>query len=348
MFRFPLACAAAIAALTPTAPAGAQFAFDGEELTAAAGTKLRRAPLSSVLRGNAAWRTLFDAAPLTIEEASCLPPTYRLCLLSLSTPGESGVSLLEVDVERGVPVEGGFVLGRGPNRVAWYDDERIMLAGNSGPGTVTAEGEARLLTLWQRGTSPTAAQTILAVSPGGRDLTPIFDVSTGGLFHAATLTDASGADQLYHFGWEQNFVESRLPARFTFQGFFQGRAVALLGATWNGIPAGSLAAYPMSALMSGARQTVPELAYQPPAGYGVERALGGRDRLFVLLRGAAGDRLMDLRVGEPQWRERRLDVPGDGRIELLAVSRLADSALVRRNGKLFAVGRGRTRGVSAP
>ncbi len=343
MFRFLLVCLAFLAS-----PAHAQFAFDGDQLTAASGTKLRRAPLSSVLQGNTAWRTLFDAAPLTIEQSSCLPPTYRLCLLSLSTPGEPGVSILEVDVDRGQPVPGGFVLGRGPNRVAWYDDERIMLAGNSGPGTVTAEGEPRLLTLWKRGSLPSSSETILAVPPGSTGLKPIFDVSTGGLFHAATLTNEAGADQLYHFGWEQNFVESRLPARFTFHGFFQGRTIALLGATWNGIPAGALAAYPMSAMMSRERQTIPERAYLPPPGYGVESAKGGRDRLFVHLRGAGGDRLLDLRVGEPAWRERRLDVPGDGPMDLLAVSDLADTALVRRAGTLYAVGRGTTRTVSAP
>ena len=163
-----------------------------------------------------------------------------------------------------------------------------------------------------------------------------------------TLTGAAGEDALYHFGWAQNLVPSRLPPQFIFQDFFQGRAISLIRISWSGIPAGALASYPMAPLMSAARRTVPERAYVPPPGYGVEAARGGRDRLFVHLRGAGGDRLIDLRVGAPAWRERAVAVPGSGPMELLAVSKLADTALVRRDGELHAVGRGRARGVPAP
>ncbi|MHB9879590.1 hypothetical protein ACSMXM_07995 [Pacificimonas sp. ICDLI1SI03] len=332
-----------------TAPAVAQpAAFDGEELTMASGTKLRRAPLATVLQGNTAWRTVFDAAPFTIERSTCLPPEFDRCLLTLSDADGGGHSILEIDAERGEPIPGGFTLGKGPNRVAWYDDRRIMLVGNSGPGTVTEAGEPRLVKLWTRGTDVVDATTILATPPDTTDLTPIFDVSTGGLFHAAALTNPSGERELYHFGWEQNFIVSRLPSQFTFQDFFQGRAIALLGATWAGIPAGGLASYPMAALMRPDRRTVPERAYVPPAGYGVIAARGGRDRLFVHLRGAGGDRLIDLRVGAPDWGERRISVPGDGPMELLAVSKLADTALVSRGEELYAVGRGTARKVRAP
>ncbi|MBV7257674.1 hypothetical protein KCG44_12850 [Pacificimonas sp. WHA3] len=355
MIRTVLAAALFLLAALPTVftvPANASTAvFDGEELTMTSGTALRRAPLSSVLRGRTAWRTVFDAAPNLIERSQCLPPSFSRCLLTLRQPGEAGrqgTRILEIDVDSGTAIEGGFQTDFGPNAASWYDDRRILFAGDSGAGTLTLAGTPRLLKLWTRGTELNTAQTILALVEGSTDMTPIFDVSTGGLFHAATLQDETGTDMLFHFGWAQNFVRSRLPARFTFQDFFQGRAISLLGATWNGIPAGGLASYPMGPLMGPKRLTIPEQAYVPPAGFGIERARGGRDRLFVQLRGAAGDRLIDVRVGSPKWRERRINVPGDGPIELLAVSKLADVALVRRSGKLHAVGRGRAREVTAP
>ncbi|MGB7404428.1 MAG: hypothetical protein WA906_01945 [Pacificimonas sp.] len=323
-----------------------EAAFEGEWLTMRDGAELRRAPLSSVLRGRTAWRTIYDTGGPRISDFSCLPPDYRRCVVTMGTGPEA--RLLEIDTETGRPVAGGFDTTATPLRADWHDDARLMVAGNTAPGVIDENGEPRLMQLWTRGTPLIEASTILATEPGTRDLTPIFDLSNSGLFHAATMTSPTGDDQLFHFGWNDNLVPSRLPAAFTFQDFFQGRAVALLGASWNGIPAGGLAAYPMAALLGPGRQTLPERAYVPAPGYGVEKALGGRDRLYVLLKGAGEDRLIDLRVGVPEWRERRLRVPGEGPIELLAVSKLAYTALVRRGGRLHAVGRGRTRSVSAP
>ncbi|MEO0500996.1 MAG: hypothetical protein AAF205_10635, partial [Pseudomonadota bacterium] len=229
--------------------------FDGEDLTMTSGTRLRRARLADVLRGRAKWRTVYDAGPAMIRRADCLPPGFEICLLALEQAGNDGTAIREVDLASGTDVVGGFQMSSGPNRVAWYDGRHVMLAGDTGPGSLSDDREPRFVKLWRRGTAPVEASTILALESGTTGLTPIFDVSTGGLFHAATFRDDAGADALYHFGWQQNFTPSRLPGTFTFQTFFQGRTIALLGATWNGIPAGGLAAYPMAPLLGPARRT---------------------------------------------------------------------------------------------
>ena len=350
MLRFLTAVLAGAALLFASSAAADAAAFDGETLTYARGSALYRAPLAGILRGQPDWTRVFQAEAGEITDSSCLPPAYERCLVTVVDGGTR--RLIEADLTTGAPVTQGFTLEADELKADWYDDTRIMVAAATGPGTASPEGEARLLRLWQRGTPLAEAETILAALPGSRGISLIFDVSTGGIFHAATLEEEDGDTALYHIGWARNFATPALPDQFIFQDFFQGRTVVLLRTSWTvprgSIPAGALAAYPVAPLLGRRRLTVPETAYVPPPGYGVERALGGRDRLYVHLRGDGGDRLIDVRVGAPEWQERRVAVPGSGEMQLLAVSKLADVALVRRGDEVFAVGRGQPRRIDLP
>lgn len=343
--------AALFLAVLAAGPGRAELAsFDGESVTYARDGTVYRGSLEPLMDGSPSWRPIYSA-PGTVESVSCLPPSYRRCLV---VSVEAGLRRLkEIDSGTGTEVSGGFTLESEDIRADWYDDKTIMLVSDAVPGSRGREGGApKLVQLWERGTPVLEAQTILRTPPGSTDLKPIFDLSTGGIFYSATYRDSDGTAQIYHFGWQHNLVMPGGPPGFVFQDFFQARAIVRLEASWpvrsGTVPPGGLAAYPMGALMAPGRVTAGERAFEPPAGYGVEAARGGRDRLYIHLRGAGDDRLVDVRVGQPNWLERRIDIPGDGPITLLAVSELADIALVRRGGDVYAVGRGRPRTVALP
>lgn len=352
-----LATFALLAFATPGEPARVAH-FAGDTLSLLDGGALKRSDLTPLLRGRPDWTVTADVAALgraerrdwQLTRAECLPPVYRRCLFFLAEEGRQGVALREYDTEARQFVADGFALPPGPTQAAWYDDNRILVTADTGPGTLTAAGSPRLVKLWTRGMPVSSASTILAAPFDTAELRPVFSLSGGGLFHAAEVTLPGGARELYHFGWAQNFRRSALPPRARLLDFFQGRAVALLGESWHHggqrFVAGSIVAYPMAPLLGPASRTLAELAYSPPAGFGVIDARAGRDTLYVHLRGAAGDRLVAIRKGAPDWPSRDIVVPGDGPMSLIAASDLADVALVARDGSLFFAGRGRARAIS--
>lgn len=356
-----LAFLIAAAALPVSAGTVARFQDDGLALYSEAGDArvLRRSDLTPLLRGKPDWSVTADIAALGkaegkswhLVDADCLPPMFERCLLFLAETGRPGIALREYDTRAGGFVPNGFALPPGPTQAIWYDDSRILVAANTGPGSLTSAGVPRLLKLWTRGQPVYAATTILAAPLDARGIRPFFSLSGGGLFHAAEVTTASGDYELYHFGWAQNFRRSQLPADARLLDFFQGRAVAVLGnggwMTPDGrYPPGSLVAYPMAPLLGPASQTLPELAYTPPAGFRVVAAKAGRDTLYVHLRGASGDRLVSLRKGAPSWPAANIALPSGGPLELVAASDLADVALVVSGTQFHIVGRGRTRTIA--
>lgn len=332
--------------------------FDGDALTIVDAGGLRRSELTSLLRGRPNWTTAADIPALgkaegrnwRLDRAECLPPVFRRCLFFLEEAGKPGLALREYDIGEGRFITDGFALPPGPTSAVWYDDNRIMIAANFGPGSVTADGAPRLMKLWTRGTPAYAATTILAAPFAATAMRPVFSLSGGGLFHAAEITLKDGGRELYHFGWAQNFRRSALPAGARLLDFFQGRAVAVIESDWivagDRFTAGSLVAYPIAPLLGPTSRTVLETAYTPPAGAKVVAAYAGRDTLYVQLRDASGDWLIGLRKGAPDWPNARIMVPGDGPMTLVAASELADVALVARSGgRLFVVGRGRAREI---
>ncbi|MBB4630646.1 S9 family peptidase [Sphingosinicella soli] len=361
--RIKICLAFLIAAAALPASAGTVARFQDERLALYTengdARVLKRSDLTPLLRGRPDWSVTADIAALGkaenkswhLVDADCLPPTFERCLLFLAEAGRPGVALREYSTQAGGFVPNGFALPPGPTQAIWYDDSRILVAANTGPGSLTRAGVPRLLKLWTRGQPVYGATTILAAPLDTHGIRPFFSLSGGGLFHAAEVTTATGDFELYHFGWGQNFRRSQLPADARLLDFFQGRAIAVLGdrgwMTAQGRqPPGSLVAYPMAPLLGPASETLPELAYTPPAGFRIIGAKAGRDTLYVHLRGAAGDRLVSMRKGAPSWPAANIALPSTGPFELVAASDLADVALVAGGGVFHVVGRGRTRTIT--
>ena len=205
---FGVGAAALVAAAAPAAmeaPPARAASFEGDQLALSDGTTLRRARLGTLLRGQPRWETVADVMALgaaerrdwRLQRSACLPPVYRRCLFFLTEAGKAGVALREYDTAARTFVAGGFDMPAGPHDAAWYDDNRIIIAADTGPGTVTAAGAPRLVKLWTRGTPAYAGTTILAAPFEAARVRPIFSLSGGGLFHAAEITRANGVRELF-------------------------------------------------------------------------------------------------------------------------------------------------------
>ncbi len=103
---------------------------------------IRRTTLKDYLTAQPTWETVLDYDALSKAEKqswvgeglTCLQPEDELCLVELSAGGEDASTLREMDLKTGKFVEGGFVLPRGKQRVAWVDKDTLLIGRDWGPG----------------------------------------------------------------------------------------------------------------------------------------------------------------------------------------------------------------------
>lgn len=129
----------------------------------------RRVKISRLSQDNPEWEHLLDLDELSrienskiqIEGASCLPPSFERCLISLSHRGEDAVEIREFDMREKRFVEAGFSLPRGKHAVTWVSADEILVATNWGEGTTTKSGMPRILKSWRRGEAIHNAAAVL-------------------------------------------------------------------------------------------------------------------------------------------------------------------------------------------
>ncbi|TCO42977.1 prolyl oligopeptidase family serine peptidase [Dokdonella fugitiva] len=149
----------------------------------------RRTTLQQYRKDKPRWETVIDLDALAKAEgrnwvwqgATCLRPANRRCLVALSPGGGDANVVREFDLSDRRFVKGGFELAEAKSDVAWIDKDRIYVATDFGPGTMTKSSYPRIVKEWKRGTPLSAATLVyegsdddLAVS-ASRDLTPGFE-----------------------------------------------------------------------------------------------------------------------------------------------------------------------------
>ena len=120
----------------------------------------RISPLEPYLAGRPQWRVLIDVDALGRSEgqswvwhgADCLAPDYRRCLVQLSPGGGDADVVREFDLASGSFVEGGFTLPEAKSSVTWLDSDRLVVATDYGPDSLTTSGYPRIAKIWRRGT----------------------------------------------------------------------------------------------------------------------------------------------------------------------------------------------------
>ena len=73
-------------------------------------------------------------------------------MVALSVGGEDAVTFREFDLKQGKFVDGGFVMPRGKQRLAWLDKDTLLIGRDWGPGTMSEAGYPITVRKWKRGT----------------------------------------------------------------------------------------------------------------------------------------------------------------------------------------------------
>ena len=275
----------------------------------------RKTSLADYRVADPAWTTVLDIDALGRDEntswvfhgATVLRPEARRCLVMLSDGGEDADEAREFDLATGAFVDGGFMIPRGKQRIAWEDDDHLLIAREWTPGELTSSGYPFIVKRLARGQSLDQAQEVYRgeASDGGYGVSPAVlqddqdDRLT--LFHRPLDTYRHETHVLTPRGVERLAISDRTHVN----GLFDGRLLLSPDEAWTvdgeTFGAGSLLQAELTAVLADPAHLRPTLIWAPGPRE-VPRGRGGHARQAV---GRRARQRAHPRLGvhsRPRWR----------------------------------------------
>ncbi|HUI61508.1 MAG TPA: prolyl oligopeptidase family serine peptidase [Steroidobacteraceae bacterium] len=308
---------------------------------------LRRTSLESYRTAAPQWTTVLDLDALaTAEKANwflkdntCVEPGEQHCMLSLSDGGEDAVTVREFDVKAARFAENGFSLSRGKQRVAWEDDNTLLVSREWAPGELTTSGYPFIVKRVTRGQPLSAARELFrgTASDGGYGVSP--QVLTDGAGHKAVIITRP----VTTFEFESYLVSGdrvlrlNVPKKVDIQSLVAGQLIMSLAEDWTAagktFAQGSLVAFDLGAALQDPEHLKPTLLYAPGPRESLEATGATSDALIVTtLDNVRGRGYIYRPQADGSWRKVRLDLPDNATVGI------ADADLHSHNAFLSVAG----------
>ena len=294
----------------------------------------RRTTLADYRKDAPQWETVLDVDALAKAEgenwvwagAICLAPRGTRCLVLLSRGGGDARVVREFDLETRAFVAGGFHLPESKGSVAWIDKDRLFVATDFGPGSMTASGYPRIVKEWRRGTPLQEARLVFEAGSGDlsasarRDLTPGYErdfVTRQIGFYSSELFLREGA--------RLTKIDKPLDANafaVRDQLLIELRSDWTLGGrTW---PQGALLAIDFARFMAGGRDF--EALFTPTDTSSLDGMAVTRSALVLTVLDKVRNRLVELRPplrsGDGAWTRREIATPGIGTLGVTSLDEI--------------------------
>lgn len=293
----------------------------------------RRASLDSFGAGQPQWEVLLDVDALAQSEGEnwifgghvpCLPPEYRICMVSLSRGGKDATVYREFSIDDKAFVKDGFMIPEAKSRLSWEDENTLLVATDTGPDSLTESGYPRIYKRWARGTALAAAPEIFDIpaTDVGSFISVLRDGDKRYLLAVRSLTFFES--EYFLLDTDQR-RQVPLPRQGLVAGILRGQLIVRVDENWEHqgktYPQGSVVA--VNPLDFAA-----ELVYQPARGEAVSGiGLGERMVHLQILDNVIG-RARQAEKVDGAWTVRTLDLPDNGVVNLVSVSDKDDSVLV--------------------
>ncbi len=212
------------------------------------------------------WQTVLDIDALAKREksnwifkgADCLPPEETRCLVSLSDGGKDAVVVREFDTIEKKFVQNGFSLPEGKHRIAWMDNDTLLVATDFGPGSLTESGYPFIVKALNRGQKLANAADVFRGSARDGGYGVSADVMRSSTGQVIAIIISRPLDTFRQETYElvgTRAVRLDMPQRVTVRGILssgQPRLVFSIDEAWNvnnkPAPAGALMSVPMGML----------------------------------------------------------------------------------------------------
>ena len=274
------------------------------------------------------WQTLLDLDALSKAEgknwiwkgANCLKPAQTLCLVHLSNGGSDAVEDREFDTLTGKFVDGGFHFPNAKQNAAWIDKDTLIVSRPWTPDEVTKSGYAYVVKIVKRGGAEPrevfrGAKT--DVQAGGRVLEGA-NGAVDGLLISHGLTFYEREFKLLND--KGGLTDIPLPKKVEDDAYVDGQMVFTIKEDWKAFKAGAVISYDLAELKKNPATAKAQLVFMPSSHDAVDRVSASKDRLVIVLlqdvKGAVDT--YDHKAGV--WLPRRLKLPGNANINLVAAS----------------------------
>ena len=288
---------------------------------------LRRATIAEYKKPVVAWETVIDLDALgqaegenwTWDGMTCLGPSYRRCLVSLSRGGADAHVVREFDAVDKRFVADGFVLPEAKGDLTWIDADTVYAATDFGPGAMTDSGYPRLVKRWRRGTPLAEATSVFEAE--ARDVSASVSVDRTPGFERTVFSRALDfwrARRLLLQGDQLVAIDVPDDAQIAFvRGtlLLELRSALTVGGTT--FPAGSLLAADADEWLAGRR--APTALFTPTPTRSLDGWSQTRDHLVLRVLDQVSSRLEEWHKIGPRFVRREVRAPFPGAIGIAAL-----------------------------
>ncbi|MEK7743949.1 MAG: S9 family peptidase, partial [Elusimicrobiota bacterium] len=290
----------------------------------------RSASLEEYRKGEPAWRVLLDMDKLGREEgeswvwkgADCLPPQARRCLVSVSRGGKDAYEVREFDAVRATFTARGFRLREAKHRLAWMDEESLLIGTDFGPGSLTLSGYPRVLKSWRRGEPLEGAPLVFEGKESDVSVEPMSFFRPEGSLVLISRSVTYFESEFHRVLPGGKVRRLALPLDAAIEDWFAGKLLVRLLKDWTVgkvvFKAGALIAVPDDAYGEGDLAGRVELVYEPGPRSSLAGVWAVRGALYLLTRENVVSRLWAARREKSGWTLKAVSLPADGTVSMAA------------------------------
>jgi prolyl oligopeptidase len=297
---------------------------------------LRRTSIADYLMVQPHWQTVLDYDALAKQDnerwvqkgSICLYPGNELCLIALSAGGEDAISLREFNLKTGKFVEGGFVLPRSKQNVAWLNKDTLLVSRDWGPGAMTRSGYPFVVKELKRGELLERATEIYR----GADSDELGS-------RAAVLHDGDGHQAAVvmrgptFFETELSLLKGArteriaLPGKVRINGLVGGQVIVTLNEDWKPegqnttLGMGSIVALNLDTLEKDPLHLKPNVVFAPSAKEFAQSVAITKDRLLLTtLENVQGRAYTCVVRANGSWARTKLAIPDDRTVSIVSTN----------------------------
>jgi prolyl oligopeptidase len=312
---------------------------------------VRRTTLKDYLTAEPKWETVLDYDALSKEDKqswvgkglACLQPDDELCLVGLSAGGEDAVTLREMNLKAGKFVEGGFVMPRGKQRVAWVDKDTLLISRDWGPGTMSEAGYPITIREWKRGQPLEDSKEVFRGDTKDNGYGDDANVFIDGQGHRAVILGRSRTtfEQENFLLLPSGVKKLALPLKARVDGLLSGQLLVTLDEDWTpdgqtkSFSQGSVVSLELEAVKRDPAHLKPTVVFAPTAQEFEQQLATTKNHLILTtLEHVQGRAYVYTFGSDGQWTRKPLQVPDNRTVEIVTASDTDDRFFVSVTGFL--------------
>ena len=312
---------------------------------------VRHTTLESYLTDNPRWETVIDYDALGKQDnqswvghgLDCMQPEEQRCMVALSVGGEDAVTFREFDLKTAKFIEGGFVMPRGKQRLAWLDKDTLLIGRDWGPGTMSEAGYPITVRKWKRGTPLESSVEVYRgdIKDNGYGDDP--GVLVDGQGHRLALIERSKTtfESEFYLLLADGPKKLDLPSKCNVNGLVDNQLLVSLQEDWT--PAGgsktfaqgSVVAIDATAAQADPAHLKPVVVFAPSAQEFAQEVVPTKNHaLLTTLEHVQGRAYVLTHGKDGQWTRQKLPVPDNQTIGIATTSMLNDKFFLAETGFL--------------